>query len=81
MFDFLKSKGFNYVFSFLIGLGLMSLLKPVCKGNECKIQRAPPFEEVKVSTYQLGSECYRFRAETIPCPTKGVIEPFERYVR
>ncbi len=81
MFEFLKSQNFNYVFSFLIGLGLMSLLKPTCKGSECKIQRAPPFEEVKTSTYQLGSDCYRFHAEIIQCPTKGVIEPFERYVR
>ena len=81
MFEFLKSKTFDAVFSFVLGLGLMALLKPGCKAGECHIQKAPPYEEVKSSTYQLGSKCYKFEAEPVECPMTGVIEPFERFVR
>ncbi len=81
MFEFLKSPTFNYVFSFVLGLGLMAVLKPGCKGSECQILKAPPLEEVKKSTYQTSSGCYQFHAETIECPKTGVIEPFERFVR
>ncbi len=80
MFGFLKSPTFNYVFSFVLGLGLMALFKPACKGDECQILKAPPLKEVKATTYQLGEECYQFRTETISCPAKGVIEPFQRAI-
>jgi hypothetical protein len=76
MFEFLKSKQFNVAFSFLLGLGLMTLLRPICRGAECIVQKAPPLEEVNKSTYQLGSKCYQFRSVTIDCPKAGVIEPF-----
>ena len=76
MFEFLKSKSFNVAFSFLIGLGIMCLLRPMCHGSECIVQKAPPLEEVNKSTYQLGSKCYQFRSVTIDCPKDGVIEAF-----
>jgi hypothetical protein len=81
MFAFLKSKTFNTVFSVLLGIGIVALCKPICKGAACRIQRAPPYEEVNSSTYQLGPDCYQFRASIIECPQQGVIEPFERFVR
>ena len=81
MFEFLKTESFNVIFSFVLGLGCIALLKPVCEGPKCRIQKAPPYEEVKTSTYQMGPECYQFHAEPIICPKKGVIEPFERFVR
>ena len=81
MFEFLKTERFNMIFSFILGLGLVSLCKPECRGDECRIQKAPPYEEVKTSTYQLGQVCYQFHAEPISCPTTGVIEPFQQFVR
>ncbi len=79
MFEFLKSEKFNVFFSFLLGLALLSLLKPTC-GAECKQMRAAPLEEVKAATYQIGQTCYQFKTETIECPrgdaAKGVIETF-----
>jgi len=76
MFAFLKSNTFNTVFSFVIGLGFMALLKPVCKGDACRIQKAPSYEEIKTSTYQLGASCYKFEAQHMECPSTNVIEPF-----
>jgi hypothetical protein len=79
MFEFLKTKGFNTVFSFILGLGLVALLKPFCHGAACVIQKAPPVEEVSKTTYQLGSKCYQFKSEPVDCPADGVIESFFVY--
>jgi len=81
MFEFLKTETFSLLFSFILGLGCMAVLKPICNGEECRIQKAPPYEEVKKATYQLGTDCFQFRAEPISCPTNGVIEPFQRFLR
>jgi hypothetical protein len=78
MFEFLRSKTFDYVFSFVIGLGLMALLKPGCRGTECKQEKAPSPDEVTKTTYQIGEKCYQFRVRTTDCPLKGVVEPFHR---
>jgi len=77
MFEFLHSKNFNVIFSFIVGLGIMTLLKPICKGADCIHQKAPPIEEVNKSTYQLGSKCYQFRSEVVECSKEGVIEQFQ----
>lgn len=81
MFGFLKSETFNIVFSFLIGLALITVCKSSCKGGECRIQKAPPADEVKTSTYQIGPKCFQFKSDIVECPGAGVIEPFERFVR
>lgn len=78
MFEFLKTKEFSTVFSFVVGLGLMALFRPICQGKDCVIQKAPPVDEVNKTTYQLGSKCYQFRSESIECPKEGVIESFQQ---
>lgn len=78
IWDLLKSKKFNLVFSFLLGLGLAAILRPVCKGDQCLLLKAPPVHEVEKTTYQLGSKCFQFDLENRDCPSKGkVIEAFQ----
>ena len=77
IWDFLKSKNFNIIFSFVLGLGLAAILRPACKGDKCIVLKAPPLADLKGSTYQLGTKCYQFTIETQSCPSKGVIEPFQ----
>jgi hypothetical protein len=79
MFEFLRSEIFNTVASFLVGVAIMSLLKPKPKDDDLRDLKAPAFDEVKTTTYQISSgSCWKFRAETVTCPPTGVIEPFER---
>ncbi len=78
MFEFLKTKEFSMVFSFVVGLGLMALLRPICQGKDCLIQKAPSVDEVNKTTYQLGSKCYQFRSQPVDCPKEGVIEAFQQ---
>jgi hypothetical protein len=79
MFEFLKSDRFSYFFSFVLGLALVTLFQPVCTGPTCERHKAPSPDDMKKTTYKMGSKCYQFRAETQKCPeppTK-VIEAFE----
>jgi hypothetical protein len=77
MFGFLKTEGYNIVFSIVIGIGLVAVFKPGCRDNQCAIKKAPPVDEVTKSTYQIGDKCYKFKVNNIECPSKGAIEPFE----
>jgi hypothetical protein len=74
MFEFLKSKHFHLIASFIVGLGLAAILRPGCTGPNCIVHRAPSVEEVTKSTYQLGSKCYQFKTEPTACADSGVIE-------
>jgi hypothetical protein len=77
IWDFLKSKNFNVIFSVLIGLGLAAILRPACKGDQCLMMKAPPVHEVEKTTYMMGSKCFQFRVENQDCPSTGkVIEAF-----
>lgn len=76
IWDFMKSKEFNVIFSFLLGLGLAAILRPACKGDQCVIQKAPPLKDFKDATYQVGNKCYQFSVENQECPPKGIVEAF-----
>lgn len=81
MLKLIQSDSFDNVFSFVLALGCMALLKPICKGAECEVRKPPSMDEVKTSTYQMGSKCYKFEAQHVDCPETGVIEPFQRFIR
>ena len=76
MFEQLKTEKFATLFSFLVGFGIIVLLIPMCKGDECFLKKAPLVEEMKTNTYKLGSKCYQFVPETLECPAEGAIEAF-----
>lgn len=77
MLKFFETKQFHFFFSFIIGVAIMSLFRPLCKGNECRIIKAPPPQEVEKTTYKIGSKCFQFKTYSTDCPSEGVIEPFE----
>ncbi len=77
MFEVLRTEKFALMFSFIVGFGLTTLiLIPVCKGDQCFIKKAPSPDEMKKSTYRIGSKCYQFTPEVLKCPQKGAIETF-----
>jgi hypothetical protein len=80
MFGFLKSSAFNTFFSFILGLGLMSLFIPRCSGTACNKYKAGPLQEIEASVYQIGSKCYHFDSYAVSCPqsSKDIVEAFRR---
>jgi hypothetical protein len=79
MYEILKTEKFATLFSFIVGFGIVAILIPVCKGDQCFIQKAPSVDEMKKSTFRLGTKCYQFKPEPSECPVNGVIEAFQLF--
>jgi len=80
MFEVLKTSGFNIFFSFVMGLGIMSLFIPRCSGNSCNKYKAGSLHEIESSVYQIGSKCYHFDSYAVSCPQSAneIVEGFNR---
>lgn len=69
MLHLLKTIEGRKIISFIIGLGLASLFRKVCKDNNCIIVQGPPLEEVENKIFKMDSKCYRYNAEATKCNT------------
>ena len=73
----LKDERFSLFFSFLIGVGIMCMCRPVCSGSECSITKAPAEKDFDKYVYRMGGgRCFEFKSEIIDCPASGTIEAF-----
>jgi hypothetical protein len=77
IFNILKDPRFNVFFSFVLGLGLICVLRPICSGSECSIEKAPAEKDFDKYVYRMnGGTCYEFKSEIVECPASGAIEGF-----
>lgn len=81
--NILKKPMFNIGFSFLLGLGIIAMFRPLCKDItgkpiECTKDKAPVVKDWEGAVYRIGSKCYEYKTQTIECPKdKGTyIESF-----
>jgi hypothetical protein len=75
--DLLNDKRFNIFFSFVVGIGLVCVFRPMCTGNDCNINKAPTDKDFEKYVYKLGGgKCYEFKSEVVECPSSGTIEAF-----
>ena len=65
---FVHTQTGRYVMSVILGFGLASLFRVVCKDRNCIVLKAPPLEEVKPSDiYKYDEKCYSFTKEHTTC--------------
>jgi hypothetical protein len=57
----------RYAISFILGIGLASLFRKICKDRNCLVFKAPPLEEVTTNTYTYGDKCYTFKESLTKC--------------
>jgi len=75
--NFLKDERFNVFFSFVVGLGLVCICRPLCSGDDCNVNKAPSDKEFDKYVYRMGGgKCYEFKSEIVKCPASGTIEAF-----
>lgn len=77
MFEVIKTEKFAVAFSAIVGFAIVALAIPACKGDDCVVKKAPSVQELKESTYRIGTKCYQFRPEAMDCPATGAIEAFQ----
>lgn len=69
---FVNSKTGKVLMSVLLGFGLATFFRAVCEGNNCKIVRAPPMEEVDNQIYKFDSKCYQMIKEPVKCNKNAI---------
>ena len=75
--DVLNKPVFGVMVSFMLGLAIVMVVTPMCRGRDCMIVKAPPLHEVNHSVYHIATKCYTFEAVPMDCPASGAIEAFE----
>jgi len=64
---FVKTDTGKYVVSILLGLGLATIFREVCKDNECIIFYAPDLNEVENKIYKQDGKCYKYSLVSTKC--------------
>ena len=60
MLEFLKTKGFHKLFSFLVGVFIVVIFRKICKDKECIDTIMVDPNTVKTKVYMIGNKCYTF---------------------
>jgi hypothetical protein len=74
--DRLLNTELGHVFiSILLGLGLATLFRKVCKDKNCIVFNGPVISEVDNKTFKHGDECYKYTISPTKCDaTKQIID-------
>lgn len=64
---FLHTQSGKYIMSALLGFGLATLFRTVCKGKNCIVFKAPPMDEIEDKVYKHQDKCYKFTPVTTKC--------------
>jgi len=55
------------IISIVLGLGIASLFRKVCKDRSCVQFRAPPLKDLEKDTYKLDDKCYEYKTKAVKC--------------
>ena len=64
---FVHSHTGKIIMSILLGFGLATFFRAVCKGKQCRIISAPPMEEIDDQIYKFDNKCYKLEKDAIKC--------------
>jgi len=64
---FLHTQSGKYIMSAVLGFGLATLFRTVCKGKNCIVFKAPPMDEIEDKVYKHQDKCYKFTPVTTKC--------------
>ena len=64
----------RYVMSMLLGLGLATLFRKVCKDRNCLVFNAAPIGKIKKQIFKFDNKCYVFDHKAEKCnPVKKTL--------
>jgi hypothetical protein len=64
---FVHSQTGKYMMSILLGFGLASLFRTVCKGKNCLVFNAPKLDQIQDKIYKNNNKCYLYLPESTKC--------------
>ena len=74
---FVHSGRGKIIMSILLGFGLASLFRKVCKGNNCLSFYAPPLDEFKDKIYKHNGKCVKYTPVATKCSLNAKTIAFE----
>lgn len=74
---FVHSERGKILMSILLGLGLASLFRKVCKDHNCLTFYAPPLDDFKDKIYKNNGKCIKYVPVATKCTINAKIIKFE----
>ena len=74
---FVHTERGRILMSLLLGFGLASLFRAVCKDKMCLAFHAPPLEETKDKIYKFGDKCYKYNPVATKCASNKKTVSFD----
>ena len=72
---FVHSKTGKIIMSIILGVGLATFFRTICKDKRCQLISAPPMEEIDNQTYRINDKCFTFEKNAISCNRKKQTVP------
>ena len=74
---FVQTESGKLIMSILLGFGLASLFRTVCKNKDCMIFHAPPMGELKDKIYKNNGKCVKYSQVATKCLSGAKTVTFE----
>jgi len=63
----LYSEAGKYMISIILGLGIATLFRKVCKDRSCLVFKAPSIEKINGQVFKYNDKCYTFKEKATSC--------------
>jgi hypothetical protein len=73
----LRTPAGSIILSIILGLGLASIFKRTCTGDNCRVFRAPSVDKLKGKVFKKNGKCYEMREQEATCSKSKKIFEFE----
>ena len=74
---FVHTETGKIIMSILLGFGLASLFRTVCKDHNCLVFHAPPLDDFKDKIYKNNGKCVKYVPVATKCSLNAKIVTFE----
>jgi hypothetical protein len=64
---FVHTKSGKILMSVILGFGLATLFRTVCKDKNCIVFKAPPMDEIDDKVYKFEGKCYKYKTTATKC--------------
>lgn len=55
------------ILSIILGFGISTLFRKVCKSRNCIVYKSPPVKEIEDNIYKYKDICYKYKTKKTEC--------------
>lgn len=66
----------RYILSAILGFGLATIFRTVCKDKNCLIFKAPPLDQIDNKVYKFQDKCYKYTSVSKACDSAKEVVSF-----